>query len=178
MTGYIVTPTLQTNIYPALIALIMSVTGLPASNVIQGLANRASMPLPGFVEVQGLFDSRLRTNIDTYDQTDSAPVTKTLEQGLKLTVQIDCFGPQSHDWANMLSTILRDETGCVALAPSCQPLYADEARMIPLVAGEEQWEERWMVEANLQMNPVTTVPQQYAKVLDLTLVNVREKFPT
>lgn len=178
MTAYSVTPTLQANVYPALVALIINVTGLPASNVVQGLANRTSMPLPGFVEVQGLFDSRLRTNIDTYDQTNPAPTTKTLEQGLKLTVQIDCFGPQSHDWANMLSTILRDEEGCIALAPSCQPLYADEARMIPLVAGEEQWEERWMVEANLQMNPVVTAPQQYADALELTLINVPEKFPT
>jgi hypothetical protein len=178
MTGYSVTPTLQGNVYPALLALITSVTGLPASNVVQGRPNRASMPMPGFVSVQALFDRRLRTNVDTWDETDPSPTTQTLEQGLELTVQIDCFGPQSHDWANMLSTILRDEVGCNALAPSCQPLYADEARMIALVDGEEQYEERWALDAKLQMNPITTVPQQYADVLELTLINVPEKFPT
>lgn len=171
-----IAPVLQT-VYTALTAFIMTVTGLASSSVVIGLANRTSMPLPGFVTVQSLHTRRLRTNIDSWGTITPDPTTQTIEQGLELTVQIDCYGPTSCDWANTLSTLLRDNYGCVALAPSCQPLYADEARMIPLVGGEEQYEERWSLDARLQVNPVVTIPQQYAKVLDLTLVNVTEKFP-
>ena len=177
MSGDTVSPSLQA-VYTALMAFVVSVTGLPNTSVVQGLPNRAAMPLPGFVVIQALHTRRLRTNIDSWDEISTDPTTQTVEQGLELTVQIDCYGPSSGDWANMLSTLLRDEYGCNALAPSCQPLYADEARMLPLVAGEEQYEERWSLDCRLQMNPVTTIPQQYADVLGIELINVPEKFPS
>jgi hypothetical protein len=177
MSGDTVNPSLQT-VYAALVAFVMSVTGLPISSVIQGLSNRTAMPLPGFAVIQSINMRRLRTNIDSWAQVSPPPATQTIEQGLELTVQIDLYGPSSGDWAFMVSTLLRDEYGCDALAPSCQPLHADEARMMPLIAGEEQYEERWSVDCRLQVNPVTTIPQQYAKVLDLTLINVPEEFPS
>lgn len=177
MSGDTVSPG-QQDVYAALVAFIISVTGLPASNVVQGLSNRVANPLPGFVLFQALHTRRLRTNIDSWANVTPAPTTQTIEQGLELSVQIDCYGPSSGDWANMLSTLLRDEYGCKALAPSCQPLYADDARMMPTVFGEDQFEERWSLDCRLQMNPVTTIPQQYAAVLDLTMINVPEKFPS
>ncbi len=171
-----ITPSLQ-DAYTALVAFIVSVTGLPESNVIQGLPNRAAMPLPGFVTVQAIHTRRLRTNLGTWDETNPNPTVSSLEQGLELTVQIDCYGPASGDWANMLSTLLRDEAGCTALAPNCQPLYADEARMVPLVDGEGQYEERWSLDARIQMNPVTTIAQQFASAAHVTLIDVEERYP-
>jgi hypothetical protein len=171
-----VSPTLTTA-YTAIVAFILSVTGLASTQVIRGVQNRASMPLPGFITVQFLQQRRLRTNIH---QTGSAnpPTTATLEEDVELTFQIDCYGPQSNAWATMLSTLLRDEYGVNQLSPSgVTPLYADEARFIPFIDGESQWEERWSLDARFQLQPVTTIPQQYADVLDLTLVNVTERFP-
>jgi hypothetical protein len=46
-----------------------------------------------------------------------------------------------------------------------------------LVNGEEQYEERWIVGANLQYNPVVSTPQQFADTLEATLINVDEAFP-
>lgn len=180
-----VAPTLQT-FYAALASFIATVTGLPASNVVQGLPNRASMPLPGFVMFQAVNRRRLRFNIDTFDTTDSDPTQSTIEEGLELTVQIDCYGPQSTDatvgacdWANMLSATLRDAYGCSffeAVLAGCDPLYADEARMSPLVDGEDQYEERWSLDARFQLDVVTTIPQGYAEALDIELINVEEAF--
>jgi hypothetical protein len=169
------------SLYAVLVPFVMSVTGLDAAHVVQGLPNRATMPTPGFVSMQALFRKRLRTNIHSQAL---APNNATLEEGVELTVQMDCYGPQStgsgdgaEDWATILSATLRDQYGCAALAPTMQPLYADEARLIPLIAGEEQYEERWSLDAHFQYNPVITIPQQSADVATIGLVDVDERYP-
>jgi len=181
----VVAPTLQ-DVYAPIVSFIRGVTGLDANHVVQGLPNRAAMPTPGFVSFQAIHRARLRTNLDLWDETTNPPMSAGIEEGVELRLQIDCYGPSSCDWANMLSATLRDEYGCTQLATlaaamtppfTLQPLYADDAAMVPLVDGEEQYEERWMVDARFQINPVTTTPQEYADVLNLLLINVEERYP-
>lgn len=171
----VVTPTLQ-GFYGVLVPFILGTLGLTDAQIIQGIQNRAAMPLDapttsGFIVVQTITRHQLRTNLHTYS-TDPTQVTQGIEQGVELGVQIDCYGPNSEDWATILSTVLRDNVGCVALAPTAAPLYAEDARMIPLVDGEDQYEERWSLDAHFQYNPVTTAAQQYAEALAITLINV------
>lgn len=242
-----ITPTLQA-VYAALVPFIVATTGVAQSNVIQGIQNLAAMPLPGFIVVQALDRHRLRTNIDTWDDTEQfvgtgsvtlnnltltvsgvtfgtlavgqpvimpgvtpgttiaalgtgtggagtytlsavatanesgvalsvPPGTQTLEEGVEVRVQIDCYGPSACDWANILSATLRDPYGCTALAPTLTPLYADDARMMPLIDAEQQYEERWSLDACFQVNFVTTVQQQYTDDLELTVENVQVEYP-
>lgn len=180
-----VSPTLQ-NVYIPIMAFIVAVTGLPELQVVQGLPNRTSMPEPGFITVQTINRRSMRTPVDLLDETTNPPTTAAIEQDVELTVQIDCYGPSAMDWADMLSATLRDEYGCAQIAAlaaaqsppfELQPLYADDARMMPLVDGEDQYEERWSLDAHFQFNPVTTIPQDYAAVLDLTLINVDVRYP-
>lgn len=176
---YTVAPSLQ-NIFPALQALIMQVTGLPLDRVLQGLPNRVALPTagPGFVIMQPIYQARLRTNIDSWQEVSNPfPASISSEQGTELRVQIDCYGSASGDWAAMLSTLLRDEIGCNALAPYCQPLYVDDAKMAPLVDSEAQYEPRWTLDAVLQYNPVTTTPQDFMSTAEVTLINVDETYP-
>lgn len=98
-------------------------------------------------------------------------------------MQLDLYGAASGDWAVMLETLLRDETGCIALAgsdptnPICQPLYTSDAVEAPLEDTEDQYEQRWTIEGVLQYNPVTSVPMQFADTLTVTLTNVDEAYP-
>jgi hypothetical protein len=111
---------------------------------------------------------RLRTNVDTYSATTGAPPAPgpvTAEQGQQLDVQIDVYGPNSSEWSDILTTLLRDEVGCIALAPVCQPLYADDPIRAPLTNAELEYEDRWIVTARLQYNPVVTTAQEYAVTL-------------
>jgi hypothetical protein len=184
MPSYVISPQLQSGVYAALVPFITLVTGLAAANVVQGLPNRASMPMPGFISMQAIFRHRLRTNLHL-PVNPAGGGTQAIEEGVELSMQIDCYGPQStdeiegaEDWATILSTTLRDEYGVSQLQPAgVVPLYADDARMIPLVAGEDQYEERWSVDARFQYNPQTTIPQQSADVLKLLLLNVQERYP-
>lgn len=187
MTGLVTTPTLQ-DVYGVLQPFIASVTGLPLNVIIQGTPNRASMPpaSPGYVSMQATVTKRLRTNVHRQSE-DIDDDTLEIEQGTQLEVQIDCFGASAPEWGVALSTLLRDDVGCAALAgvdsegnpvipPLCQPLYVDEVPFAPLDDSEEQYEQRWIVRAQIQYNPVTTPAQQFATAARVTVINVDERY--
>lgn len=173
----VVTPTLD-QLYTALGTFIEGVVpvGVP---VIQLPENRAAMPpaVPGFVGMTARTQARIMTNLDRWDPQDLDPDAIAIEQAVRLHVQLDCYGVSSGDWAVMLSTVLRDEYGCTGLAPLLAPLYCSDPRFAALVDGEEQYERRWIVEAVLQYNPVTSTPMQFAAEADANLINVDEAYP-
>ena len=170
----------QDQVYAALRSFLLSV--LPAGvPVLRALPNRAAMPpaVPGYVYIQAMLMERLRMPIDTYPGgTEETPTSYTIEQGLDVPFQIDCYGKHSGTWAGIISTTFEDTYGFNALAPNCAPLYCNEARMIPLTDEEKQYEERWSLDGHVQWNPVVTAPQQYADELELTLKDVNVEFPT
>jgi hypothetical protein len=154
---------------------------LPAGiEVIQGPVNRAAQPKGGHVVMTPLFDVRLRTNVTTYRRPDPLPAPNAgfadMEQGTEVHVQLDYYGgvgvaaSAPNQWAMAVCTIFRDEYAVTALAPEAAPLYIDDARMIPLVTGEEQYLIRYASTAHLQYNPVTTKPQEFAEQLGVTLI--------
>jgi hypothetical protein len=172
-----VSPTLSA-VYTKLRAFVLAV--VPANvEVVRGIDNRVPMPpaSPGFVNMTATLQQRLRTNVDTYVDPVTTPGDVNAEQGTRLTIQLDCYGADSGNWATMLSTLLRSDYGCTQLAPDCAPLYADEPRMLPLVDAEREYEQRWLVGAVLQYNPTTSTPMEFADTLDADLVNVDEQYP-
>ncbi len=156
----------QSAVYTALGNFIVNVLGLTAPFVVQGFDNRVPMPNGPFVGMSAITMKRLRTNVDTIGGAlGNDPSSVAAEQGTQVDVQLDCYSPAAADWANILTTLLRDNVGCLALAPTCQPLYADDPIRAPLENGEEQYEDRWIVTARLQYNPVVTTSVQSATVL-------------
>lgn len=150
--------------------------------VVQGQSNAVASPPvatdggtppSGFVQMQAFIDKRTTTNQNTYDPVNQLQASQSNTQ---VEVQLDFYGPLSMNWAKMVSTLLRDEYGCTNLAPSCQPLWADEAIQSALVDGEEQYEERWTLRSYVQYNPVTTVGQQSATALSVVVINVDERY--
>lgn len=173
----VVTPTPE-KLYEKVRAFLLTVVPV-GTEVIRGLDNRAAMPAAGFVCFQLIFQQRLRTNVDAdVDPFPAEEPGETLaEQGTRVDMQVDYYGVDSASWAAMASTLWRDDYACQLLAPVCQPLYIDDGRMVPFVPGEEQYVERWTQTAVLQWNPVTSVPQQFADVASVTLINVDERYP-
>lgn len=157
------------------IALIVP-AGTP---VMRAPINRVAQPAVNHVIMTHLFFKRLRTNVTTYDDPapESDPGTAIAEQGTEVHIQIDFYGLQAANWAQAFETVFRSEFATDALAPTCAPLHADEARMIPLTTGEEQYLERYAVTAVLQYNPVTATPQQFADSASIALVNVDVRYP-
>lgn len=144
--------------------------------VLVGPLNRTAQPATDHVIITPTTRKRLRTNVDTDVDTPGDGHTQ-MEQGTKLGVQVDFYGTLAGDWCAMFTTAFRDEYGVTALAPTCAPLYADDGRMMPSVTGEEQFLDRWMVDAMLQYNPVTTIPQQFFDSAEVGLINVDVEYP-
>lgn len=169
----------QQALYEKIQPVLADWLGLDPSLVLQGLPNRAAMPLPdpGYVTMQLTNTARLRTNIDSWDETDLDPSTLQIEQGTKVRMQLDLYGASSGDWAIILSAVLRDEVGCDALADVCQPLFTGDPILAPLEDSESQYEARWIIEALLQYNPVISAPMQFFDEAVVTLVNVDERYP-
>jgi hypothetical protein len=178
VSGYAVIP-VQRSVYVSVKGLLVAVTGLDPSLVLQGLPNRSAMPpaFPGFASMQIFRGRQLTTPQETWDRIGDNPTVISVEQDTELRCQLDLYGASSGDWGVMLQTLLRNEAGCVALAPACQPLYASDAQMVTLDDSEQQYEQRWTIEAVLQYNPVTSVPQDFSTGAEVTLINVEVTYP-
>jgi hypothetical protein len=173
---FTVSPTLD-DVYTAVKAFLMAVLPLDNEHVAKNVQNRTAMPSGPFAMMYIATAARLRTNQDTYDPSDPDPAGITREQGVELEMQLDLYGPASGDWAAIVSTLWRDDYGCVALAPNCQPLHADEPVRGPLVTGEEQYLDKWILRAHLQYNPTVSTIDQFASIVSIDVINVDEKYP-
>lgn len=160
----------QDSIFIAVRAFILS---LIDCEVVQGLGNRVPTPKGGYIAITAGRQTRLSTNVSSDNGVDTRSVLKATAYAL----QIDCYGPLSSDWATIIETMWRDPYGCNALAPDMAPLYCDDPTNLPLVDGEDEYEQRWMISATMQFNPVVTVVQEFASALDLDLVSVDATFP-
>ncbi len=159
------------------IAFVTSIvpTGTP---ILQAPLNRVPFPKVPCVIATVLFQKRLRTNLHT--DTDPFPSpggSTTTEMGTEAHVQLDFYGPASNDWCAAAAMLWRDEYGCNMLNPDASPLYTDDARMVPLVTGEEQYFERFSLTVVLQWNPVTVTSQQFFDVADVVIVDVDATYP-
>lgn len=106
--------------------------------------------------------------------------SKNLMQPMKFTVQLDVHGPSSGDNATIISTVFRDDYAVEFFSTSgfdVAPLYCGEPKQLPYINGESQWEERWVVDAVMQCNPVVNVPQQFAAQAEATLIEVQATYP-
>jgi hypothetical protein len=99
----------QSAVYTALGNFIVTVLGLSAPFVVQGFDNRVPMPNGPFVGMSAVLMKRLRTNVNTIGGAlGDDPSSIASEQGTEVDIQLDCYSPLAADWANILTTLLRD----------------------------------------------------------------------
>jgi hypothetical protein len=101
---------------------------------------------------------------------------QTLLQPTKVTLQLDVHGPNSEEYAQLVTTVLRDdyaEQQFAALGFDIHPLYCNDPQQIPFLNSEEQWEDRWQIEIVVQANEVVSgLSQEFAAVAQVNLINV------
>ena len=126
--------------------------------------------------------------VGTYSMTTTASVASTtlyfgtasIQQNIELTVQVDVHGPVSADNAARITTLWRDPFGvntAAALGGFIHPLYHDDARQGAFENAENQIEEMWSIDLHMQINPVITVPAQFAGALKATPILARTTAP-
>lgn len=129
----------------------------PACEVVRGYSNNVPFPKAPFILMNIIHEMEMNTQVSEYRKDDrQADVTRSIEA----TLQLDFYGHDSGVNARIFSSLWRDFYACDRLA-SCQPLYSDNARFIPLTNDEQNFEERWSVTASLTYNPTVTHEQAF-----------------
>lgn len=170
----------EDDVLAALRAFLLSIVG-SGVEVIAQQDNRVGEPAGAdFVVMTPITQTRLSTNGTTYTDPGTNPGTQNFEQATRMMVQIDVHGPASSDTSVMISTLLRSEYAVDSFKASgkqISPLFCDDARQMPFINGENQYEQRWIINAAIQYNPVTAVPQDFADTLDVNIVSVDAAYP-
>lgn len=170
MTPSITDQAVFTALRTFLIAILPSGT-----EVVQAQDNLVGMPEGGFVSMNNISKVRLATNTHSYTRNeDLITGTRSIQDRVQFTMQVDFYGPNSGEWAVMAQTLLRDEYGISLFPSNIVPLYSDDPIQIPLIDGEMNYTQRWKLRAVMQYNPVVTVTQQYAIELEATTIQADE----
>lgn len=101
-------------------------------------------------------------------------------QQVKMTFQIDVHGPRSSDFSHIISTLFRSNFAFdffQGLNKAISPLYADDPRQAPFSNAEQAYENRFIVEAAIQVAATVTIPQQFFDAVQIGLVEVDEAYP-
>jgi len=103
--------------------------------------------------------------------------TNDIFQPTEFVAQLDVHGPNGGDNAELIVAMMRsgyaaDQFLVIRPQGDVTPLYATDAVQAPFVNGEAQYEYRWMTEAHLEIDPIIVVGQQFADVVNVTLVEV------
>lgn len=166
----------DTDVFTAMRTFLVAV--LPTgAEVVKAQDNGVPMPKVQFVAMNNNGYMRLNTNIDTYVDTGANPSQKKIETHTEYRIQLDFYGADSSSWAAMVYGAFRDSYASDLFPTTIQPLYTDNPIQMPLITGEEQYLQRWKMQASLQINPVVTVNQDLAKALSVGLGSVDVSFP-
>ena len=57
------------------------------------------------------------------------------------------------------------------------PLHADDAKQMPFINENQQFEWRWVVEARVEVNDVVTLPTELGDSLAVGVISVDATFP-
>lgn len=156
-------------------------TGVVQSNrVLFGAGIAANTRVLGPIAGGGGVGTYLVAPSQTAPLTLMSTSQELITEPTEYTVQIDVHGPNAADNAQVISSLFRDEyatTVFAGLNPRVQPLHADDPRQIPFTNGEQQTENRWVINAVMQANFTADVPQQYADEAHIKLIEVESAFP-
>lgn len=172
-------------IFTAFRGFILGLLDVSERHVVRGLGNRVSKPKGGFIAVTPILKAGLATNETVYvppeDPTgealpDDGPLfgTKQTKRSIRYDIQIDCYGPDADEWSTIIATMFRDEYGCRMLAPVMQPLHSTDPLQAPLTNAEQQYEQRWMITASVQINPVITTAMEFSDSVGIEVINATE----
>jgi hypothetical protein len=177
------------------VAFLGSINGttLTVSQLLQGVIEAGQLidatgvlditHITGFLSGTGGAGTYTVDKTQVLSSTTMQAGTREVVQASKVTMQVDVHGPNSAEYAQIISTLARDEYGVNFFASESlgalgiQPLYSSDPRQMPFTDGEQQVEERWTVEVTLQANPVISLQQDFAGTVSLGIIKDATTYP-
>lgn len=140
-----------------------------ATNIFKGFQNITSTPYNSYVVVSPGIAQRVNQINKSYD---SVNLVVNNERSTIYSYQVDCYGPNGPDMADIIAIAWRTMNACDYFAgllatptPGAplpvMPLYADEPSQLNIVNGENVYEQRFMLRLFAQVNQVVSLPQDF-----------------
>ena len=153
------------DVIDALIAFTQPFVG--SAEIVRAQVNRVPMPLDPCVVLTEIMQVDLERPYSTFD----SQIEKQIMHGpSRIDVQMDFYGPLAGEQCRAIQTAFRTGYASTAFPESIKPLYTSDGIQSPLITGEQQWESRWTLTASMQYNSIITVPQQFADILTVALI--------
>ena len=146
-------------------------TGLDRELIYIGFQNRVPLPKEKNYCIVTVYNlNRLGTPIEKYD---SNAESYYITQHFQANVQIDFYGDAARENASIIVTTSRTLVGANYLKSyQIQPLYCEDARRMVNVTGERQYEDRYMVDFNIEFDGVVSVQQDGFNEAKINLIKV------
>lgn len=131
------------------------------ASIFKGFQNWTSSPPSGsYVVIQPGVMVRQDQLLRDYDPVNGLQI---ITRGSTYSYQVDCYGPNGPDWANIIAIAWRSMWSCDNNAKPLifTPLYADEPQQLNIVNGELVYEQRFMLKLYLQVNQTVSLPQDF-----------------
>lgn len=167
------TPSLtQGQIDAILRAFVLSIlpAGVEMTTAQQNLV--AEPQSDNFVLSTLLSRTRLGTNVQSWDESAGGnPATLSNSESVSISMQLDFHGADSTDNAQVFATLFRSQFAVDYMGASgLFPDYCTDGRQMPFINGEDQYEDRWVINAVFDCNMNIETPQQFADVLKINSI--------
>ncbi|QIA76174.1 LIC_12616 family protein [Rodentibacter caecimuris] len=145
------------DIYRELRSYLLALFNLPQDNVIRGYSNNVPLPNGDFILMNILHEKALSTNAHNYSINESnTEVSHTAE----IMIQLDFYGESAVKMAKTFCLLWRDFYACEHFTCG-SPLYCDEPKFMQFINERSEYENRWLVTAYFNYNPVITHQQEF-----------------
>lgn len=143
--------------------LFATFSDIPDLQVIKGQENRVASPLGSYIVTTLMNKVRLSTNRVTY-APDVLPTFRNINVPFQLSVQLDFYGSDASENVSRVAACFQD-VGAFdffrRLNAAVLPLYASDPRQMQYISSSQQYEERWTLDLEFQINPDYAVNQDF-----------------
>lgn len=159
---------------------IMNAADPLQARILKGNQNFIPTPASGdYAIIQPLAKEALNQNIRNYtpnvNPTNPAG-TVSNELHNKQTWQVDCYGPDAAQWADIIAgawrTMWAIDNWPDGAPFAITPLYAEQPILLTIVNGEGQFESRYLVKLHGQINQTVTLPQAFFTQAEIDAIPV------
>lgn len=166
---------------------LMSVTGVIRGTILAGATLMGTgLTASGTTTITALGSGT--GGIGTYSVSPSQTMASgsvasgvhAMTSPMHLTIQVEVHGPAAADNTQAILTAFRDSYAAETFEShglGVVPLYCQEPKQMAFVGGEAQYEDRWIIEMSLQINPTVNAPQAFADRLSTGIVPVDKTYP-
>ena len=130
-----------------------------SSKIVRGYQNGMPLPIDAIV-ITFITETDLDQLAYSYEtNNDGISQTVTVQTAVKTMMQVDCYGELGQARARQIATMFKNPFACERLK-SCQPLDYRPPKNLSFVNEASEYEQRWMVEIDMQYNPHYTYQQE------------------